>query len=327
MKLDIGSIEYVLPETIEDGRNLMEDNPEWRIADIEEKTGIQSRHIASESQTAVDLAQQAAKKMFAKRSLQPDEIDFLILVTQSADYALPTSACILQDRLSLKTSCIAFDVNLGCSGFIYGLAIAGGLIESNLAKKGLLICSDTYTKYIDDSDRTCRPIFSDGAACVLLKSSEHDCIGPFELGTDGSGENDLIVPMSGARRTSDQDFSERQLFMNGSNVFMFTMKMVPECVTSLLEKAGKTIDEIDLFVFHQASKLVIDSIIRRLDIEIGKVYINYHHVGNTVSASIPIALDQAVAEKRLKKGDQVMMVGFGVGYSWGACLVNWGETE
>jgi len=321
MKVTIKSIEYYLPPTTEDGNVLKKENPDWSIEDIEKKTGVDVRYISAPEQTATDMAALAAEKILSS-GLQKKEIEFLILITQSPDYALPTSACILQDRLGLDKSCMAFDVNLGCSGFIYGLAIGGSLIETGLAKKGFVICSETYTKYIDKSDRTCRPLFSDAASAALLSSSDHNDIGPFEMGTNGAGFNNLILPSSGTR-VNDQQADEKKLFMDGSEVFMFAMDMVPKCVTALLDKSRKTIKDIDLFVFHQASKLVIDNIIRRLRLPKEKVFVNYHRIGNTVSASLPIALKDAANGKRLKKGDQVMLVGFGAGYSWGACLVQW----
>lgn len=321
MKVAINAIEYYLPKNTEDGSCLKIENPDWRIEDIEVKTGIKIRHISAPEQTATDMAALAARKLLDSK-VNAEDIDFLILVTQSPDYVLPTSACILQDRLALKKSCIAFDINLGCSGFVYGLAIGGALIEAGLAKGGLLICSDTYTKYIDKHDRTCRPLFSDAAAAAHLISSNHELLGPFEMGTDGSGFNNLIVPFSGSR---DLSSNERKLSMAGANVFMFTMDMVPKCIIALLEKAELKKEDIDLFVFHQASKLVIDNIIRRLDLPEEKIFVNYSNIGNTVSASIPIALSDAVKAKRLTHGDQVMLVGFGVGYSWGGCLIRWIE--
>lgn len=324
MKVEIKTIEYYLPPQTEDGNALKRDNPDWRIEEIEQKTGISVRHVADSKQTAMDMATLAAQKLFAS-GVQKEEIDFLVFVTQSPDYVLPTSACILQDILGLKKSCMAFDVNLGCSGFIYGLAIGGALSEAGLGKKGLLICSETYTKYIDKSDRICRPLFSDGAAVVLLGPSIFDNLGPFEMGTDGSGYSDLIVHSSGAR-ILDQRQKEHKLFMDGPKVFMFTMDMVPKCVTALLEKSQKAIDDIDLFIFHQANKMIIDNIINKLKIPEEKVFMNYQKIGNTVSASIPIAVKDALDERCFKKGDQLMLVGFGVGYSWGGCLVRWGEV-
>ena len=257
----------------------------------------------------IDLAVESTEKIFAS-GVSREEVDFLILVTQSPVHPLPTSACMLQDRLKLSKECMAFDVNLGCSGFVYGLAMGGSLIESGFAKSGLLVCSETYSKYIDKHDRTCRPLFSDGAASTLLAASENDTVDHFVMGTDGSGATDLCV-------------SSGNLTMKGSEVLMFTMDMVPKTVKNVLEKAGMEIDDIDLFVFHQASKLVLDSIIRRLNLPQEKVFMNLEHVGNTVSASIPIALKDASESGKLKQGDKVMLIGFGVGYSWGACIMTW----
>jgi 3-oxoacyl-[acyl-carrier-protein] synthase-3 len=323
MKIGIKAIEYYLPSRTEDGNMLKKDNPDWRIEEMEGKTGISVRHISDVQQTAVDMAVIAAEKLF-DNGVNKEEIDFLILITQSPDYILPTSACILQDVLGLKKSCMAFDVNLGCSGFIYGLAIGGALSETGFGRKGLVVCSETYTKYIDKSDRICRPLFSDGSAAALLGPTEGDHLGPFEMGTDGSGFEDLIV-REGGSRIFDEKQDKRRLSMDGAKVFMFTMDMVPKCVTALLEKSRKTIDDIDLFVFHQANKMVLNNIADVLEIPREKVFINSDRVGNTVSASIPIALKDAVDAHSIKKGDLLMLVGFGVGYSWGGCLIKWGE--
>ncbi|MFZ2406730.1 MAG: ketoacyl-ACP synthase III [Methylobacter sp.] len=326
MKIKISNISYHLPDNIEDVETLQRDNPDWDMPKILDKTGIHKRHISSLGDTAVDLAFEAGKKLFVD---MPDheEIDLLILVTQSPDYVLPSSACILQDRLGLSKNCMAFDVNLGCSGFVYALSIAGGLIESGVARKGLILCADTYSKYIEKNDRTCRPIFSDGAAAILVERSDVDCIGPFEFGTDGAGHDRLIVERSGAREADQAgDSSRGSLVMHGSDVFLFTMRVVPACVTALLERAGLTLENIDLFVFHQASKLVIDNLIRTLSLDKGKVFTNFENIGNTVSASIPIALKDADMQGRLKEGDTVMLIGFGVGLSWGAMLMRWSTT-
>ena len=320
MNATIKSIQYYLPTNIEDGSHLQADNPDWDIDKIEEKTGIKTRYISGSGQTALDMSVVAAESLL-KSQVDAEEIDFLIFVTQSPDYILPTSACILQDKLKLKKTCIAFDVNLGCSGFVYGLALGSSMIESGLAKGGLLICSDTYTKYIDKNDRTCRPIFSDGASVTYLAQSSKNNIGPFELGTDGSGADNLMVAANGARNPHDNEVP--QLHMNGSKVFMFTMSAVPKCVNELLIKANLKKTDIDLFVFHQASKLVIDNIIRALELPKEKVFSNYQNVGNTVSATIPIALHDAYTQGILNHGDKVMLVGFGVGYSWGGCIIEW----
>jgi 3-oxoacyl-[acyl-carrier-protein] synthase III len=323
MNVEISSIAYYLPENVETGSELKKDNPDWDIDKIEEKTGIKTRYISDNDQTALDMSVIAAESLL-QHKVNIKDIDFLIFVTQSPEYVLPTTACLLQDKLGLSKNCMAFDVNLGCSGFVYGLSIGGSLIESGLVKGGLLVCSDTYSKYIDKNDRTCRPLFSDGASVTYLKHSNKSRLGPFELGTDGSGVNNLIVPQCGSR-TSVCD--TKKLHMSGSDIFMFSMYAVPNCIESLLIKSNFKISDIDLFVFHQASKLVIDNIVRRLNIPQENFFINYENIGNTVSASIPIALHSAVKKGVLSNGDRVMLVGFGVGYSWGGCIVEWNFND
>jgi len=323
MKIKISAISYYLPDKVEGVDALQRDNPDWDMSRIIEKTGIHNRYISSPGETAVDLGIKAGEKLL-EGTFSREEIDLLILVTQSPDYVLPTSACILQDRLGLSKSCMAFDVNLGCSGFVYSLSIASGLIESGIAHKGLILCADTYSKYIEKNDRTCRPVFSDGAAAILVEGSDTDCIGPFEFGTDGSGYDRLIVRRSGARDADQRPNSQQgPLEMHGSDIFLFTMRVIPLCINKLLNRAGLAIENIDLFVFHQASKFVIDSLIQKMFLDKEKIFINYDSIGNTVSASIPIALKDAALKGRLKEGDTVMLVGFGVGLSWGATLVRW----
>ena len=326
MKVKIDSSAYYLPEKKEDNKDLLLDNPDWDISKISEKTGIYSRSIASPHQTAVDLAFEAGNKLLKDISFKED-IDLIILVTQSPDYVLPTSACILQNQLGLSKKCMAFDINLGCSGFVYAISVAGSLIESGVAKKGLILCSETYTKYIHKNDRTCRPIFSDGASATLLVGSNSDNIGPFVFGTDGSGYEKLIVREGGAREPNIiVDSSYGLIEMNGADIFLFTLSSVPACINMLLDKSNLKIEDIDLFVFHQASKLVLENLIRTMSLDKDKVFINLKYVGNTVSASIPIALKDAETQGRLKNGDTIMLVGFGVGLSWGATLTTWREV-
>lgn len=326
MKTKITAIAYHLPDTVEGVETLQRDNPDWDMPKILDKTGILNRYVSAPGETAVDLAFKAGKKLLGTVS-DIEEIDLLILVTQSPDYVLPTSACILQDRLGLAKKCMAFDVNMGCSGFVYALSIAGSLIESGVAHKGLILCADTYTKYIGKNDRTCRPLFSDGAAATLVESSTTDDMGPFELGTDGAGYDRLIVKHSGARDAGQvANTCCGSLEMSGSDVFLFTMRVVPQSISKLLERTGLTLDNIDLIVFHQASKLVIENIIRTLSLDKNKVFTNFENIGNTVSASIPIALKDAATQGRLKDGDTVLLAGFGVGLSWGATLIRWSAT-
>ena len=323
MKIKISSISYYLPEAVEGLDVLGRDNPGWDIPKLFTKTGIRNRHIAALGQTASDLAFEAGS-MLLRELPDASAINLLIFVTQSPDYVLPTSACILQDRLGLPQGCIAFDINLGCSGFVTALSVAGSLIECGVAQKGLILCADTYSKYIAKTDRTCRPIFSDGAAAILVDSSATDCIGPFEFGTDGSGFDRLIVRKGGAREpNTNTDFHEHTLEMHGSDIFLFTMRVVPEYIAKLLERARLTISDVDLFIFHQASKLVIENLTRSLLLSPEKVFENYEYIGNTVSATIPIALKDAEQLGRLKDGDTVLLFGFGVGLSWAATLIRW----
>ena len=323
MKVKIDSNTYYLPEKKENNESLKLDNPDWDMLKISDKTGVFTRSIASTHQTAVDLAFAAGSKLLEGLSCKED-IDLVVLVTQSPDYVLPTSACILQDQLGLSKKCMAFDINLGCSGFIYALSVVGSLIESGVAKKGLILCSDTYTKYIDKSDRTCRPIFSDGASATLLVGSDIDKVGPFVLGTDGSGYDKLIVKEGGAREPHISNNSRYgTLNMRGADVFLFTLNSVPICMNELLDKSKLNIEDIDLFVFHQASKIVLENLARIMSLDEDKVFSNLENVGNTVSASIPIALKDAETKGRLRNGDTVMLIGFGVGLSWGATLITW----
>lgn len=321
----VSQIEFSLPEAFESNEDLLIENPDWDMAKIYEKTGVARRYRAAPGQTAADLCVEAAEKLFQSGKVPKSEIGALLFCTQSPDYALPTTACIIQDRLGLAKRTAAFDFNLGCSGFVYGLAIAGAMVESCLSRNVLLLCGETYTKYIDAHDRACRPIFSDAGSAALIQRSEQPMIGPFELGTDGSGYQNLIVSNSGARLTGQGPLHEIQrLRMDGPSVFVFTRTMVPKSIRDLLALSGLGLEEIDLFVFHQASKLVLDSLIKNLNLPEQKVIRDLETIGNTVSATIPIALKRAFDAGRLTQGQRVMLVGFGVGYSWGACLMRWG---
>ena len=324
----ITHIEYYLPEKIITNKDLTKNNPKWDFKSIEAKTGILSRHIADKDERASDLAVNAAEKLFKKNNINRNSVDTLLFCTQSPDYLLPTTACLIQHRLGLPTSTAALDFNLGCSGYVYGLAVGKAMINTGISKKVLLLCAETYSKYISPNDRTSRTIFGDGAAATLIEPSGDACaLGPFVLGSDGRGKDKIIVRQEKGTGSVDSNAGtglKQRLYVDGASVFMFSMNRVPECTKELLAKAGKKIDDINLFVFHQASKIVIDNIIRKLSLDESKVFRGYEKIGNTVSASIPIALKQAEDKNLLKKGDLIMLVGFGVGYSWGACLLRWG---
>lgn len=335
--MKISHTSYVVPErTVTNDDLAQEFASGWDSKKIFRKTGIRSRHIAT-VEKASDLAVEAAEKLFSESGFPKKDIDFLLLCTQSPDYFLPTTACIVQDRLGIPTSCGALDFNLGCSGFVTGLALAKGLIAGKLARNILLLTVETYTKHIHPLDRSVRTIFGDGAAATLIThEDEEPCkIGEFVFGTDGSGAGNLIVPAGGmalprsdetAREATDEQGNTRSLnnlFMDGPAIFNFTLDTVPGTVMDLLEKTGMTIDDIDLFIFHQATKFMLDSLREKIGIPEEKFYFNMEEKGNTVSATIPIALRDALDEGKIKQGDKLMLVGFGVGYSWTACIIEW----
>jgi len=333
----IKDIEYYLPEKELTNEELAKEYPEWSVEKIKNKTGISKRHIANENECSSDLAVQAAQKIFSNGIIVPSDIDYLIFCTQSPDYFLPTTACIIQDRLGLKKDCGATDFNLGCSGYIYGLGLAKGLIETDQAKNVLLLTGETYSKFIHPKDKSVRTIFGDGATATVLTSAEDSrpYIGPFSYGTDGSGFQKLIVPAGGLRlprsnQTSiietDEEGNTRtkeNIFMNGPDIFTFTINVVPKTVDKILSYANKTLLEIDLFIFHQASKFMLDHLQKKIGIPKEKFYLSFENYGNTVSSTIPIALKDALKEGRIRSGMLILIVGFGVGLSWGGTIIRW----
>ena len=337
MQASVSAIEYYLPGNTVSTEGLSAEFPEWSVAKIDDKTGIRTRHIAAPDECSSDLAVAAARKLFASGACRPEDIDFILLCTQSPDYFLPTTACLIQDRLGIPTTAGALDFNLGCSGFIYGLGLGQGLIASGQASKVLLLTAETYSKFMNPGDRSVRTIFGDAAAATLLegKDETRPFIGPFVYGTDGSGAPNLIVPTGGMRRprtpetaipVEDESGSARSqddLFMNGAEIFTFTIDAVPKSVAALLQKACLTAADIDLFVFHQANKYMLEHLRKRLKIPPEKFQLSMAHCGNTVSSSIPIALKHAAMEGKLSEGTVMMLVGFGVGYSWGATILRW----
>jgi len=311
----IVAIEYFLPKRVLTTSDLSAMFPEWSVERIDSKTGISQRHVVSDNECASDLAVAAAQKLFESTSCSPDEVDYLLFCTQSPDYILPTTACLLQDRLGIPVRSGALDFNLGCSGFVYGLGLAEGLIFSGQARSVLLITAETYSKYIDEKDKISRTIFGDGAAATLIRCAdvEYPIIGPFVYGTDGGGGRHLIVPNIGARH----------LHMDGAKIFEFAVSAVPECVRAVLHKAGMKLEDIDLFVFHQANAYLLEEIRSILGIEEERFQVTMSHCANTVSSTIPIALKHAEAESRLRRGNKVMLIGFGVGYSWAGTIISW----
>ena len=330
MGAKITDIEYYLPEQILTNNQLDKQFPDWSSDKIEKKIGIRERHIVKNNETALDLALKAAEKIL--KDYNKGKIDFLMLCTQSPEYYLPSGACILQDRLGLNKNIGAFDYNLGCSGFVYGLALAKSLITSKVATNILLITSETYTKYIHPKDKGNRTIFGDAAAATIIEKSEEEQIGELVLGTDGSGYKNLIVPNGGLRNRYNPNAKEidegygsirtdNDLYMNGPEIFNFTIKIVPKLVLEVLEKNKINLEDLDFVIFHQANKYIIEYLRKKIKIPKNKFYINLLTTGNTSSNTIPIAIKDVLDNKLIKKGDKTLLVGFGVGYSWSGTII------
>lgn len=299
---------FYLPEVVLTNEKLVEIYPDWTVEKIFAKTGIAARHIVRDGESALDLAEGAAKKLFALYSISPSSVDFSLLCTQSGEYKLPSSACLLQNRLGIPQTAGALAFDHGCSGFIYGLSLAKGLIAGGMAKNVLLVTAETYSKYIAPEDKSTRTIFGDGAAAVLIDVPAAAKIGAFSFGTDGSGAEKLIV-------------RDGRLFMDGPEIFNFTLDIVPRTMEDVLSKNGLSREDIDLYVFHQANKFMLDSIRKINGLPRDKFYVNLETTGNTVSSTIPIALKQLEDAGKLRPGMKVMLMGFGVGLSWGATII------
>lgn len=328
-KVFIRAISYYLPQRSISNEELVLEFPEWSVDKIAQKVGINQRHVAGDGETAGDMAEKAANKVFEEYNIKPESIDFIILCTQSPDYFLPTTACILQHRLGIPTSAGAFDFNLGCSGYVYGLAIAKGLIQSCIATNVLLLTAETYTKHIHPKDKGNRTIFGDAASASIISTEGFAEIKNFELGTDGRGENNLIVKTGGLRQkgqnndlifdNNENPISSDFLYMNGAEIFNFTLDIVPSLVNNILEKNSLNKENIDLYVFHQANRYMLDFLRKKLKIDTSKFYYSMSEVGNTVSSTIPIALVEAIKENKIE--GNILLAGFGVGYSWGGVIL------
>ena len=331
-KAYIKGISYYLPERVLTNEELIKEFPEWSVEKVADKVGVYSRHIAAENETAGDMAEKAAMALFAEYSIKSSDIDFVLFCTQSPDYFLPSTACILQNKLSIPTSAGAFDYNLGCSGCIYGMAIAKGLVTAGIAKNVLLLTAETYNKYLHPDDKSNRSIFGDGAAACLISTDGFAEIGEFVLGTDGSGAEYLIVKtgasrhntFSGGQDVDSEGHTRRDdyLYMNGSAIFNFTLDAVPAMMNQLLIKNQLEKNNIDYYVFHQANKFMLTTIRKVCGIPKDKFYIDLEKVGNTVSSTVLIGLKECVEKGIIQSGMRIMICGFGVGLSWGGTVLS-----
>ncbi len=335
MGLIIKQIEYYLPEKVITNEDLAKENPEWDIDKIEEKSGVKSRHIAETYQTALDMAIRAVEKVFSTGFIAKDQIHAIMFCTQSPDYIMPSNSFLIHKYFKFNQDVWAFDYNLACSGYIYGLAMSRGILETGLAKNILLITSETYSKYINPKDRSTSILFGDGAAASIISNDKDRGIIDVILSSNGEKYDTFYIPAGGCKIPKDIHTKEvtvdnsgnvrnlENIHMNGFAVWQFISKNVSEQITKLLETNNLCVNDIDLFVFHQASKLTLNSLTKMLKINPDKMFVNLKDIGNTVSSSIPIALKDAEDNSRLKRGDLILLSGFGVGLSWGSIIMRY----
>ena len=333
--ISIEAISCAFPARSVGNDQLKAENPDWDFDQLIKRTGVLSRFVAGDGETALDLALKACEFLMAQGRLRPDEIDAVIFCTQTPDYVMPPNSCLLHGRLGLQPSVIAFDINLACSGYIYGLQLASSLIQSGAASRLLFATADTYTRFIHPKDRSTRCLFGDGAAVSIIGRSQGGRgIRDIRCGTSGKHYAKFIIPAGGmrspcspetSRETVDSSGNVRNaenISMDGLGVLSFFNATIPRAVKEFLARNQISIADIDLFVFHQASQLALDGLRLALEIPLEKMVYDFADTGNLVSASIPVALSRALERGRAKPGQLALLCGFGVGLSWGTALVD-----
>jgi len=317
MNYKIEAIEYYLPNKVIDNDYLVEKCGIDKKF-IEEKVGILTRHIAYDDEPTSALAVKSAELLFDKHNISPGEIDLLLICTQNPDYKLPTTACLVQSQLGLKKSCIAFDVNLGCSGFVYSLPIAGNFIKTGSVKKALIIMADEYSKIISYADKNTAPIFGDAASAILLTACD-DMHGEIDanFGSDGTGWDKLIVYNSGVKKDPDKSSF---VFMDGLEIFKFAVRVIPNSIKQILDENNLTTQDIKYYIFHQANTYIIKELQKRMKLTDEQIIIDMERYGNTIQSTVPIALKNLLDTGKVKKDDLLIFSGYGVGLSWGNIL-------
>lgn len=313
-----------VPEAVNEVLNLADQFGEESVQKIIASTGVERRHIVSD-ECSSDLCLAAAKRLMADMSIDPDTIDTLIFVSQTPDYTLPATACILQEKLGLSRNTAAFDLALGCSGYVYGLWLASSLLSAGGSKRALLLVGDTISKIVSEKDRAVAALFGDAGSATLLEYDANAAEMPFSLGTDGRGAKNLIVPGGGFRdrhslsvAVDDADVrGPFDLYMNGAEIFAFTLARVPALVKALSESTEKIIDK---YVFHQANRFMLQHLSKRMKLPEEKVVLSLRDYGNTSCASIPLAISQLKNATTESIDGRYMLAGFGVGYSWAGCI-------
>lgn len=330
MGVIIKGIEYIYPERKITNKELSVEFPDYDYVKFEDKVGVKNRYWVRENETALDLAKRACDKLFEKYS--KEDVDYILYCTQSPEYFLPTTACILQDYLNIDKHAGALDFNLGCSGFVYGLSLAKGLINSGQAKNILFVTAETYSKYMHPKDRSNRAIFGDAAAATLISYDDNEHFGEFLFGTDGSGYDKLIVKNGCSRNPFDnvaQEFiygtnnvyTDNHLYMNGPEVFNFTNEVIPNFTKEVLNKNKIEIEQVNQFIFHQANAFMLNFMRKRLKIPEDNFFIDLEDGGNTVSCTIPIALKKYSLNFKENELKTIAVIGFGVGLSWAGGII------
>lgn len=334
MPVNIKHITTHFPERKYSNEDLLNDFPELIGSDSVTKIGIETRYVVSD-EIASDLALKAAERLFDETDVPKGEVDFIIFCAQEFDHQTPTTACLLHEKLGLKPSAGAIDYNLGCSGFVYGLAMAKGFIETLNINNVLLLTASTITKMVHSKDKNSKMIFGDGAAATLISRCESGGIHGFEIGTDGAYGDKIIIKDGMGRSPLNANShiemidgfgnitSNATVHMDGVAIFSKGLKTVPFVIENLLKKHGNKLEDIDLFVFHQANEFMIDSIRKKVGIPKEKFFVCMKQTGNTVASTIPIALKGALDSGKLKKDMKVMLVAFGTGFSWASTIIDW----
>lgn len=315
----IAGVVSCVPSLIIDNTHFEKSYDAAEIANVVKMIGVQTRRWVDANTTTSDLCTTAAKRLLEKLQWPPDSVDAILFVSQTPDHALPASACIIQHALGLAPQTIAFDINLGCSGYVYALWLGMTMIQSGAAKRVILAVGDTISKIVNPEDRSTALLFGDAATATALEACSPDTTAQFVLGSDGSGAKDLIVPNSAFRHSAAT--SDSYLYMNGGEIFNFTLRTIPALVTQLMQSAQTDLEKQDYFLFHQANLFMLNHLVKKTKIPKDQAPINIQDYGNTSSASIPLLMTSSLATTLKQQTCNLSMFGFGVGFSWAAaCL-------
>jgi 3-oxoacyl-[acyl-carrier-protein] synthase-3 len=317
-RISITGLGCHVPERImtnDDLAALVDTNDQW----IRERTGIRERRIAADDEALTDIALPACRRALEMAGAEPASIDLMIVATVTPDMAFPSAAALLADELGMPDAA-AYDLSAGCTGFVYAIAQAHAMLASGLAKRALVVGGDVLSKILDWTDRSTVVLFGDGAGAVVMEAVDEGGFLGFELGADGAGGRNLWLPGSGSRKFEDP---EKFVKMNGREVFKFATRVMVSSAEAILAECGKTVDDIDVDVPHQANVRIIDHAVRKLGVAEEKTVINVERYGNTSSGSIPLALADAADDGRLEPGKLVLLTGMGAGLTWGSALIEW----